>query len=506
VAVLALAACESGERQRKEAVIGSVEGFAGAVAADEPRAALAARDVLAAGGGAADAAVALYFTLAVTLPSRAGLGGGGVCIVHDPEGERPTVLDFVPRAAADGSHGLPGNVRGMAVLHARYGLLQWSDVLGPATELARAAPISRALAQDLAAAGPTLLDNAEMRRIFVRADGGIADAGDSLEQFDLAGTLNQIRRDGGGVFYTGPLALRVAQSAQDFGVPFSGDSLRAVQAEARDALTVNVGERAAYFPAPPAAGGMVEAQLLAMLLQGSDAGAAWPHFFAEMSKRALSDSADAAASADLLSPGHIRELMQTYDPAAATPLAPSGPLTSHVQAPWASGFVVIDSGGMAVACEVTMNGLFGGRRMIPGTGIIPAAAPAENAFLVGPMLAVNPGRGTVDFAGAASGGAAGTTALARVFFESVRLGETLGAAVAEERLVPELAARRLLVEDDLGAAEMDALARRGHAVEATASLGRVNAVWCPGGLPDEPESCQAHSDPRGDGLGILQGE
>ncbi|MHA1113773.1 MAG: gamma-glutamyltransferase, partial [Alphaproteobacteria bacterium] len=79
--LLTLTACGSSDTPVGE--IGAVEGFLGGVTADAPRAALIGRETLSAGGTAMDAAVAMYFAMAVTLPDAAGLGGGGVCLIHD---------------------------------------------------------------------------------------------------------------------------------------------------------------------------------------------------------------------------------------------------------------------------------------------------------------------------------------------------------------------------------------------------------------------------------------
>src|SRR5690606_5528735 len=105
--------------------------------------------------------------LSVTLPSTAGLGGGGVCLIHDPENGRTEALDFLPRAAAGGPVAVPANLRGMAALHARYGRLRWARVLSPAENLARfGTRVSRALAREIATAGDKLLADPGVRDVF----------------------------------------------------------------------------------------------------------------------------------------------------------------------------------------------------------------------------------------------------------------------------------------------------------------------------------------------------
>jgi gamma-glutamyltranspeptidase / glutathione hydrolase len=109
---------------------GYIAGFLGGVVADEPRAVLAGREVLSAGGTAADAATAVGLTLAVTLPSRAGLGGGGACIayvpnVKSPNRGEPEAVMFTPLAPAmaetrgDRPAAVPMLARGLFLLHAR---------------------------------------------------------------------------------------------------------------------------------------------------------------------------------------------------------------------------------------------------------------------------------------------------------------------------------------------------------------------------------------------------
>ena len=259
-ALVALGLTSCSDVGLERGTVGFVRGFFGAVAADEPNAVLIGRDVLAAGGNAADAAVALYFSLAVTLPSVASLGGGGVCLVHDAQSGRVEALDFVAPPSAQSTQGIsrpsavPSNVRGMAALHARYGVLDWRELLSPAEKLARLGhSLSRAFTRDLQLAAAPLLKDPEARRVFGGLHGGPLSEGALLRQIDLAAVLASIRTRGAGEFYAGPLARRIAEAVRLAGGSMTADDLRFFLPRWREPISISYGNDTVSFA--PAAGG-----------------------------------------------------------------------------------------------------------------------------------------------------------------------------------------------------------------------------------------------------------
>ncbi|MCF8492155.1 MAG: gamma-glutamyltransferase [Rhodospirillum sp.] len=204
--------------------IGYVEGFSGVIAADEPQAVLVGRDVLSAGGLATDAAVAMGFTLAVTLPSSAGLGGGGLCLSYDAETDAVEALEFLPNASTlpgpKGSMAVPALARGLFALHARSGSLRWESLVAPAENLARFGfPASRALVQRMVdfPRGPEMANSV--------LAGGVVE-GQKLALHDLAGSLGRIRQRGPGEMHDGAMAREMVDAAARAGFGLTLSDLR----------------------------------------------------------------------------------------------------------------------------------------------------------------------------------------------------------------------------------------------------------------------------------------
>ncbi|WP_043743693.1 gamma-glutamyltransferase [Paramagnetospirillum magneticum] len=513
--LLALSAC--GDPARPVGQVGHITGFGGMVAVDEPRAAILGRDVLSSGGTAADAATAIYFTLAVTYPSTASLGGGGTCIVHDSGKKKTEVIDF-PAIASNASGQLasavPANPRGFYALHAKYGRLRWESLLTEPEKLARSGmTISRAFANDLARGLPIIGRDPATRDVFMRADGSVPREGDLLIQPHLAGVISTLRHQTGN-FYAGPQARDLVQAVRAAGGTLSLEDLRDIRPVWRDAITVKTDTEIAAFSPPPSVGSAMAAQLVAALWpRWSDADAAErPHLLAEASARAFGErtrwmrptgwSDDSPDS--LVSEARIATMMAGYAADRHQPVANVAAPPTDSQS--GTGFAVLDVNGMAVACSVTNHGLFGNGRMAPGTGIILSGVPGMNGPpATAAMVTFNSHNGAVRFVGAASGGGTAALGLTQTFLAAVKDNKPLSEALAQPRLVHAGKPDAVFVETGAISLDPAPLASRGHQISATPMPSRVEAIYCPQGFKN-PEGCDMGTDPRGFGLASVAGK
>ncbi|HVI91329.1 MAG TPA: gamma-glutamyltransferase [Dongiaceae bacterium] len=515
IASLNLAACSPGPA-RYAGNLYDVESFAGGVIADEPRAALVGRDIIAGGGNAADAMVAMYFALAVTMPSSASIGGGGVCIAHQVDKKKKkitnNVIDFLPRAATAGQVAVPGNVRGMAALWAGFGKLPWAQLVSPGETLAsQGTPISRTLANDIAVGGQVLQGDPRLAAMFLGPDGKPTNQGDNLRQSDLAAVLGEIRARGAGAFYAGPLAQRIADGAQAVGAPLTLDDLRNFKAAMTAPLEVPFGNQTVYLPQPPAASGISIAQLLNILQSSGDAGIT-PTFLADATLRVMADRSNwmrqggdsMSPVADLVSSNHTDQLMANYQNGQASH---AGNLTPPAQEkpenPWAVSALVVDQEGGAVACSFTMNALFGAGRIAGDTGIL--LAPAPNAQGAGfsalaPVIVANQHNGDLYFAATANGGMAGALSEAVILYNTMSGKVTLDQALQAPRVFHNGMPDKVFYE---ASGDGVVLKSAGYDVEQRQPLSIVNAMICPKGAPSNIAQCFMRNDYRGNGLASL---
>ncbi len=469
-----------------------VEEFSGLVAADEPRAAVVGRDVLAGGGNAVDAAVAMYFTMAVTLPSRAGLGGGGVCMVFDNGDRNGEALIFRPQANESGGL-VPLGVRAIAAMHARHGILRWGELLRPAENLARFGHrTSRAFARDLEDVSAELSARPDLLALFDNGSGVLPREGDQIVQADLAQVLSGIRAQRALYFHVGAFASRYADLTAEARLPVTVDELREATPILAQAIEIEVGSDTAYFPPPPSVGGVVAAQLWQILTEVEDyEGEALTdraHLFVEAATRASGDSGNwteagrggSGAAERIVDEDRLEQLMSNFNPERRTPAAGASESASPGQAGLAgASFVVADRFSNAVACSVTMNGLFGSGKVARGTGIILANAPSpgQDGFASPTAVVIgNDVNGDAIFAAAASGGGAAATAMINVMLDAIEDEISLDFAVRSARLYRGGEPDEVLYEKGMRREILSSLRARGHKLREVQVLGQVNAL------------------------------
>jgi gamma-glutamyltranspeptidase / glutathione hydrolase len=460
VGLCLLAGCAS-VQQVKTLVAGPsspyLTGYIGEVVADEPRAALVGRDILARGGNAADAAAALGMSLAVTLPSRASLGAGGACLAFDAGGRSaPDAILFTPVAGpggpdADRPASVPMLARGLFLLQARHGSVGFDELVRPAAGLARnGITVSRAFAEDLAQVREPLLADPRAREIFGASGDAVPVAGDRLVQPQLAETLDHIGQRGVADLYTGPLSVDFVSAANAAGGGLDGPSLRTAVPVSRRPLELDDGPvRIAFLP-PPADGGLAAAAAFKGLQAASGS---------------LIQLAGAAASAwRTAHPAQSNSANLVGEAQAALEAAP-GAAGALGALPASTSFVVLDRSGNSVSCALSMDNLFGTGRVAGETGVVLGASPTRvPAPLLAAAIAWN--RSAHSFRAAVAGS-----------------GQNEAAAAVAGGLA-------------------DTLRNRTPPIRPATETGRINVISCPQGLPGDAGSCRGATDPRGAGLAI----
>jgi gamma-glutamyltranspeptidase/glutathione hydrolase len=489
-----------GKEEGVPGVVGSVRGFLGGAAADEPRAALVARDILSAGGTAADAAAAAALTLSVTYPGQMPLGGGGLCMVASGTGRVRTVetVSFPAVAARpDSVVATPGLPRGRFAMQARYGRLRWEQVVAPAENLARGGTTAaRALAIDVARHWSVVSADPALAAILSR-DGQALTEGQPLAQPQLGAVLGALRQRGPGELHQGAAAHQIARAAQAAGIDLRVEDLAAGVPQILPAF--NIGGMPDFFvAAAPAVGSLATAQLYGALSDRWRATPADQRAGLMLATGAAAsrdraewlgpDLANRIALGDALAPARLRALAGAGGAWAPEPDTQAGTALS-----------VVDRNGMAVACSFTGLQPFGIGRLPQGIGFLLSPAPtAERSatrWLTAAIALRN--RQTVVFAGAASGGVAAPYALSQTALGVLAGQLALDRALDIARAAP-LPDGRVGVD---GPGLVPVLAARGYgATEVADGIGRVQAIYCVDGATEKPETCRIETDRRGAGF------
>ena len=366
--------------------------------------------ILKQGGNAVDAAVAVGFALAVTLPWAGNLGGGGFMIVHQAENNETVAIDYreiAPSAATrdmflneDGEAdsqksrfsglaiGVPGTVAGLIKAHAEYGSgnLTLDELISPAIKLAREGiKVSEDFALLLERLKNRLVADSESARIFYKADGSPYQASEILKQPDLANSLNKIATEGIIGFYEGSIAEAIAATVQAADGVMTEEDLAKYEAKIREPATGNYrGYEIASMP-PPSSGGTHIVQILNILenvpigfLKHNSADTI--HFMAEAMKLAYADRSEYLGDPDfvdvpvdgLTSKSYANELFKSISPNQARPSSEISPgaVPTLLESDQTTHYSVIDKDGNAVSNTYTLNFGFGVGKTAKGTGIL----------------------------------------------------------------------------------------------------------------------------------------
>ena len=395
-----------------------------AVAAANPLATEAGRQMLARGGSALDAAIAVQMVLTLVEPQSSGIGGGAFLLHWDgqrvqafdgretapaaaderlfltPEGKPMAFMDAV---VGGRSVGVPGTVRMLEMAHAQHGRLRWAALFEPAIRLAETGfPVSPRL-HAMLQADAHLRKDPTAAAFFYQPDGTPWPVGHRLKNPELAEVLRRLARDGSRALHEGEIAQAIVAKVQGHpGNPgrMTLADLAGYHAKAREAICHDhtAGSRRwqiCGFP-PPSSGAIAVGQILGLMARtgaaqeplATDTGlpsADWLHTYMEASRLAFADRAQYLGDPDfvpapggdwrnLLDPAYLDARARLIH-AQRAPTAPAGvpgpvrtsfaPMAEQIEY-GTSHISIVDAEGRAVSMTTTIEDAFGARQMVRG--------------------------------------------------------------------------------------------------------------------------------------------
>ena len=489
--------------------------------------------ILEMGGNAVDAAVAVGFSLAITLPRAGNLGGGGFMLVYLKDEDKTIAVDF--RSASPKNitqddflflknnydqrrygykaSGVPGTVAGLIQTHERYGKLPLRRILKPVINQARKGlDVSYDLNQAIGSAHQIALD-VESTKLYLQDNNPVSEHSKMIRK-DLAWTINEIAKNGDEAFYEGSIAKKIIQAMNENDGYMSAKDLREYQPRFSEPIKTTYRGLTVFAHPPPAGGATVLLESLNILENFSvknmgAQSAQFLHLLAEALQRGHMDRSRFMGDPEfynvpiqkIISKKRASTLAKEINLASVTPPGDLNPDSLFYEGENTTHYSIVDKDGNAVSNTYTLGYSFGSGVTIPGTGIlmdnqmnnfayrygeegiIDRSASEGNKFEPGkrPMSTMTPvivfdENNALKLISGSPGGALIPAAVLRVITGIIDFDLNLGEATMLPRIHKDWPYESLRIEKGISSDTQKVLESFGHKLEESKTMGSTQSI------------------------------
>ena len=366
-------------------------------------------EILDMGGNAVDAAVAVGFSLATTLPRAGNLGGGGFMLIYLKEKDEVFYIDYRSKSPRNSSiekllgtseipdrdsqrwervdytylaSAVPGTVYGLLEAHKNFGKLSLQDIMKPVIKQAEEGIVVSSDLSYVIGVTPQLKSDEESFSIYFKDDEPLKEFS-IMKRPDLAKTFQQISKNGAKGFYEGEVANKIVNAMNENNGLITHEDLKNYKSFFRMPIGINYKGYKVFTAAPPSGGGITLLTSLSILNSidinkyKSDATKTY-HFLAEALRRGHNNRSHFVGDpeyfdvpiSELLSPERIKELTSSINANKASPVKDVKAFKKTKESKDTTHFSIIDKDGNAVSNTYTLGLSFGSGVTIPDTGIL----------------------------------------------------------------------------------------------------------------------------------------